>query len=130
MKTIIKVTSALSAVVALVSLVFGFRVLGGNGFFYGFALFSMTRSGTIMGFIGNLVGIALTVIGFGVMAYSGFTLKSDRSSSRRAFIWGCVMIGLCTLSLICSFFARTFNFGDIILTALPVAYTYSVFKTA
>lgn len=130
MKKVLTVSSILCGVMALVSLITGIQVLSGRGYFVGLAMFSMVRSGTVMGFFGNIVSIALTCGGFGTMAYHGLFSGSSSKSHKNAFVWGCVMTVLCIISLICSFGAGTFNFGDIILTALPAVYTYSLLKTA
>lgn len=130
MRKLIDITSILCGITALVSLILGIRVLTGHGYFIGLALFSMVRRGTVFGFIGNIVGIAITCGGFGAMSFYGFT--SDRSASCRknAFVWGLVMSLICFVSLICSIFAGSFNFDDIIFLALPLIYTFGIFKSA
>lgn len=130
MRKLIDITSVLCGIIALVSLVMGIRVLTGHGYFMGLAIFSMTRRGTMLGFIGNILGIAVTCGGFGAMGFYGFTSYRSASSRKNAFIWGLVMSAICLLSLVCSFFARSFNFGDIIILALPLLYTYGIFKSA
>ncbi len=130
MRKLIDITSVLCAIVAVVSLIMGIRVLTGHGYFVGLAIFSMARQGTMLGFIGNLLGIAVTCGGFGAMGFYGFTSYRSASYRKYAFIWGLVMSAICLLSLVCSIFARSFNFGDIILLALPLLYTYGIFKSA
>lgn len=130
MRKLIDITSVLCGIIALVSLVMGIRVLTGHGYFMGLAIFSMARRGTMLGFIGNILGIAVTCGGFGAMGFYGFTSYRSASSRKNAFIWGLVMSAICLLSLVCSFFARSFNFGDIIILALPLLYTYGIFKSA
>lgn len=128
MKETVKVTSVLCGVAALISLITGIRVLTGKGFFLGIALFSMARQGTAMGFTGNLIGMALTAIGFGSMAFFGLTAKGSSAKLKKAFIWGLVMTALCLLNLI--FNIGSFNIGYLILLALPAAYTLAVLKSA
>ncbi|MCD7731546.1 MAG: hypothetical protein LUI05_08655 [Oscillospiraceae bacterium] len=129
MKETLKVTSALCGILAIISLITGIRVITGNGLFIGIAFFSMTRSGTVMGFFGNIISMALTVIGFGTMAYCGFAIKKNPTFRKKAFIWGLIMSAICILSLIVSIFGKSFNFGDIILLALPLVYTYAIFRS-
>lgn len=130
MRKLIDITSLLCGIVAIVSLIFGIRVLTGHGYFIGLALFSMTRQGTVFGFIGNIIGIAVTCGGFGAMGFYGFTSPRSVSSRKKAFIWGLVMSAVCLVSIVCSIFAGSFNFGDIIFLALPLIYTYGIFKSA
>lgn len=129
MRKLIDITSVFCGIVALITLILGIRVITGHGYFVGLALFSMARQGTMFGFIGNILGIAVTCLGFGAMAFYGIT--SNRSSSRKnAFIWGLVMSAICLLSFFCSIFARTFNIGDIFFLVLPLLYTFGIFKSA
>ena len=130
MRKFLDITSVLCIIVALASLVMGIRVLTGHGMFVGLAIFSMARQGTFMGFIGNILGIAVTCGGFGAMGIYGFMSYRSSSAKKNAFIWGLVMSAICLLSIVCSIFARTFNFGDIILTALPVLFTLGMLKSA
>jgi len=130
MKETVKVTAVLCGIAALISIITGIRVLTGHGFFIGLALFSMAKQGTALGFMGNLMGMAVTAIGFGSMAFFGLTGIGNTGKSRKAFIWGLVMTSLCLLSVICSIFAKSFNFGDIIILILPAVYTYAVLKSA
>lgn len=130
MRKLVDITSLLCGIVAIVSLIFGIRVLTGHGYFIGLALFSMTRQGTVFGFIGNIIGIAITCGGFGAMGFYGLTSLRSASSRKNAFIWGLVMSAICLVSLVCSIFAGSFNFGDIIFLALPLIYTYGIFKSA
>ena len=88
------------------------------------ALFSMTKSGTAFGMLGNIIDIAFTAIGFGAMCFYGLFKKVGRN----AFIWGAVMTLLSVLSLIMSIVGGSFNFGDILLLILAGAYTYSTIK--
>lgn len=129
MRKLIDITSVLCGLIALVSLIMGIRVLTGHGLYMGLAIFSMARQGTMLGFIGNILGIAVTCGGFGAMGFYGLT--SNRSSSRKnAFIWGLIMSAVCLLSLLCSIIAHRFNFGDILILALPLLYTFGIFKSA
>lgn len=130
MKEVVKVSSVLCGIMALVSAIFGVRLVTGHGFYIGIGMFAMARSGTMMGYIGNILGIAVTVVGFGLMAYLGFVSFRSQQAKKKAFVWGVVMSGICLLSLICSIFARSFNFGDILLLVLPAAYTFALIKTA
>lgn len=130
MKEVVKVTSVLCGIITLVTVIFGIRLVTGHGFYIGIAMFSMARSGTMMGYIGNILGIAVTAVGFGLMAYLGFDSFRSQQAKKKAFVWGVVMSSICLLSLICSIFAGTFNFGDMLLLALPAIYTFALIKTA
>lgn len=130
MRKLIDITSVLCGIAAIISLIMGIRVITGHGYFVGLALFSMAKSGTIFGFIGNLLGIAVMTLGFGIMGYCGLTSSHSSSSRKSAFIWGLVMSGICLLSLFCSIFARTFSIGDVFFIALPLVYTFGIFKSA
>lgn len=126
MKKVLQVSSALCGILALSAIWLGVRSLFGHGYFMSWALFSMTKSGTALGMLGNIIGIAFTAIGFGAMCFYGLFKKDGRN----AFIWGIVMTVLSLLSLLMSLFNGSFNFGDIILLILAGAYTYSTIKLA
>ena len=126
MKKVLKVSSVLCGILALSAIWLGFRSLFGHGPFVSWALFSMTKSGTALGMLGNIIGIAFTAIGFGAMCFYGLFKKVGRN----AFIWGAVMTLLSVLSLIMSIVGGSFNFGDILLLILAGAYTYSTIKLA
>lgn len=126
MKKVLQVTSVLCGILAISAVWLAFRSLFGRGYFVSWALFSMTRGGTALGMLGNIIGIAFTAIGFGAMCFYGLINKNKKS----AFIWGVVMTALSVLSLIMSIYGRSFNFGDILLLLLSGAYTYSTIKLA
>lgn len=128
LKKAVSACSVLCAIVAVLSVVFGVKVLMGGGFFVGLRIFNMAASGTFMGFIGNLFGIVVTALGFGSMALCGF--KNDHSSRRKGFICGAIMTVLCVISAIAAIIDGAFTFGDILITALPAIYTYGMLKTA
>lgn len=126
MKKVLQISSILCGILALSAIWLGVRSLFGHGSFVSWALFSMTKSGTVFGMLGNIIGIAFTVIGFGAMCFYGLFKKVGRN----AFIWGAVMTLLSVLSLIMSIVGGSFNFGDILLLILAGAYTYSTIKLA
>lgn len=126
MKKVLQITSVLSGILALSGIWLGIRSLFVRGYFVSWALFSMTRSGSAFGMLGNIIGIAFTVIGFGAMCYYGLFRKGGKN----AFVWGAVMTVLSVLSLLMSLFSGSFNFGDILLLLLAGAYTYSTIKLA
>lgn len=126
MKKVLQISSVLCGILALSGIWLAFRSLFSHSYFVSWALFSMTRHGTAMGMLGNIIGIAFTVIGFGAMCYYGLFKKGGKN----AFIWGAVMTALSALSLIMSIFGGSFNFGDILLLALSGTYTYSTIKLA
>lgn len=128
MRKVVDTLSIICLIVTLASIFMGVKVLLSGGTFASLALFSMAKKGTFMGFIGNLMGIAVTCGGFGAMGINGLRAYKDANAKRNAFIWGIAMSILCIISVICSVFAKTFNFGDILITILPIAYTLGIFK--
>lgn len=128
MKKTVTVCSVLCAVAALASLVMGIRVLTGHGFFIGLRIFSMAEQGTFIGFIGNLLGIAVACLGFGALAACGFGLI--KNAQKNGFIYGLVMTGICLISMIAAIFSGSFSIGDLFIFALPAVYTYAVLKSA
>lgn len=128
MKTVVKVCSVLCGVTALASLVMGIRVLTGHGFFVGLRIFYMAEQGTFIGFIGNLLGIAVACLGFGALAVCGFGLV--KNAGRNGFIYGLVVTGICLISAVAAIFGGSFSVGDLFIFALPAVYTYAVLKSA
>jgi len=128
MRKFLDITSVLCIIVALASLVMGVRVLTGHGMFVGLAIFSMARQGTFMGFIGNILGIAVTCGGFGAMAYYGFS--GGLNAKKKAFGYGIAMTVICGISLLFAIFGHIFTIGDLLIVALPAVYTYAVLRTA
>lgn len=131
MKKAVKVLSALCGVIALLSIILNFQVIFGKGSgFFRFAMFSMVRNGGIMGYLGNLLSMLIVAAGFGAMALFGFSAASGggMKSVRSALVAGLIMTAMSVISLICSFAGHMFNFGDIIILALPAAFTFCVFS--
>lgn len=130
MKKTIRICSFLCAVTALLTLVMGIYVLTGHNFFIGIRLFNIAASGGFTGFIGNLLGIAVTFFGFGVLAIYGFNADRDSGARKNAFIYGCVMTVICIISAFFALFTHNFTIGDLMAAALPAIYTFAVFKSA
>ncbi|MCM1522827.1 MAG: hypothetical protein NC120_00020 [Ruminococcus sp.] len=128
MKKTLDICSLLCGVTALLSLVFGIRAMSGGSFFVGLRMFGMAERGTFMGFIGNLLGIAVGCLGFGSMAVCGFS--GSVKLRKNGFIYGLVMTALCIISAIAALIARDFTVGDIFIAALPAVYTFAMLKTA
>lgn len=128
MKKVISICSVLCGITALLSLVMGIRVLTGGNFFIGLRIFSMAESGTFIGFIGNLLGIAVSCLGFGILAVCGF--KGSQDAKRKGFIYGLIMTGICLISMIAAIIGRSFTIGDLFIAALPAVYTFAVLKSA
>lgn len=131
-KTILGI-SALSGLVAVLSVILNIQVLfNGNSWFFRFAMFSMVRDGGFMGYIGNLMSMLIVAFGFGAMCISG--LRAVRGGGmkavRSALIAGCFMTVMAIISLICSIAGGMFNFGDIVMLALPGIYTFCVFSSS
>ncbi|MDE6747058.1 MAG: hypothetical protein K2J72_10575 [Oscillospiraceae bacterium] len=128
MKKVINACSVLCGVTALLSLVMGIRVITGGNFFIGLRIFSMAENGTFIGFIGNLLGVAVSCLGFGVLAVCGF--GSSQNAKRSGFIYGLIMTGICIISMIAAIIGRSFTIGDLFIAALPAVYTFAVLKSA
>ncbi len=129
MKKVINVCSVLCGLTALLSLIMGIRVLAtGGSFFIGLRIFSMAENGTFIGFIGNLLGMAVAVLGFGALAVCGF--GSSQNAKKNGFIYGLIMTGICLISMIAAIIGKSFSIGDLFIFALPAIYTYAVLKSA
>ena len=128
MKKVIYSCAVLSGVAALLSLVMGIRVLTGHSYFIGLRIFNMAASGSISGFIGNLLGIAVTCLGFGALAVCGF--GSSQKAKRDGFMYGIAMTVVCLVSMIAAIVSKSFTMGDLFLTALPAVYTFAMLKSA
>ena len=120
--------SVLCGITAILSLVMGVRVLTGHGYIIGLRIFSLAQNGTITGFIGNLLGVAVSCVGFGAMALYGFI--NSQNAKKNAFVFGLIMSGVCLISVISAIITKTFTIGDLYMLALPVAYTIAVLTSA
>lgn len=133
MKGIIRALSWLSGILAVLSVILNFRVIfGGESFFFRYAMFSMVRSGGIMGYLGNLLSMLIVAFGFGVMFFFG--LRALRGGGmkavRPALVAGAIMSLMSIVSLFCSIAGGIFNFGDLIILAMPVVYTVCLFSAS
>ena len=128
MKRVIYTCSVLSGVTALLTLVMGIRVLTGHSFIIGIRIFNMASSGTFNGFIGNLLGIAVTCLGFGALAVYGF--GTSQKAKQNSFGYGIAMTVICLVSMIAAIIGKSFTMGDFFLAALPAVYTFAVLKSA
>lgn len=133
MKGTIKALSWLSGILAVLSVILNFQVIfGGKSFFFRYAMFSIVRSGGIMGYLGNLMSMLIVAFGFGVMFLFG--LRALRGGGmkavRPALIAGGIMSLMSIISLFCSIAGGMFNFGDLIILAMPVVYTICLFSAS
>lgn len=128
MKRVINICSVLCGIVAVSSLVMGISVLFGKSFLFDFRIFGIVERGTFFGFIGNIVGTAITCIGFGLLAWYGF--GKSQSAKKNGFIYGLVMTGICLVSMIAAIIGGGFTLGNLLIFALPAVYTYAVLKSA
>jgi len=133
MKGTIRALSWLSGILAVLSVILNFRVIfGGESFFFRYAMFSMVRSGGIMGYLGNLLSMLIVAFGFGVMFFFG--LRAIRGGGmkavRPALVAGAIMSLMSIVSLFCSIAGGMFNFGDLIILAMPVVYTVCLFSAS
>lgn len=128
MKKVINICSVLCGITAVLSLIMGIRVLTGGNFLIGLRIFNMAESGTFISFLGNLLGAAVSCLGFGALALYGF--GSSHSAKRNGFIYGLIMTAICLISMIAAIIGRSFTIGDIFIAALPAVYTFAVLKSA
>lgn len=131
MKKFISVVSVISIITAVLALILNIRVLFGGSFMFGFAMFSMIRGGTFMSYLGNLLGLLITVAGFGAMGIFGALLLifKKETARRSAFISGVVMTGMALVSMLFSIFGGRFTIGDIIILLLPALFTFFIVQT-
>ncbi|MDE6726359.1 MAG: hypothetical protein K2J80_00295 [Oscillospiraceae bacterium] len=127
MKKAIKVTSWLCLIVAAAAVVFGLIAMTSSksSFFMGYAFFDVVQSGGFMGFIGNIAGIAITFLCFGLMGFYGL-----KGKDKNALIWTLISIIMSVISLMIVLFQKRATFGDFIVLLLPVAHLFLIFKNA
>ena len=133
MKKTITALSLLSGLVAVLSVILNIQVLfNGNSRFFRFAMFSITRGGGFMGYLGNLMIMLIVALGFGVMCVCGLRAvkRLGMKVIRSALIAGAFMTVMAIISLICSISKGIFNFGDIIVLAMPAVYTFCLFSAS
>lgn len=128
MKRVVNICSVLCGITAAASLIMGISVLMGKSFIFDFRVFGIVESGTFFGFIGNVLGTAISCIGFGLLAWYGF--GKSQSAKRNGFIYGLVMTGICLISMIAAIIGGGFTLGNLFIFALPAVYTYAVLKSA
>ena len=128
MKKVINICSVLCGIIAVLSLIMGIRILTGGNFFIGLRIFNMAEKGTFISFIGNLLGVAVSCLGFGSLAVCGF--QGSKSAKRSGFIYGLIMTAICLISMIASIIGRSFTVGDLFIAVLPAVYTFAVLKSA
>ena len=131
MKRFISIMSVISLLTAAIALVLNIKVLFGGSIMFGFMMFSMIRSGSFMGYIGNLLGLLITVAGFGAMGLFGALLSifNKESARRGAFLAGVSMSVLALISMIFSIKGGIFTMGDIIILLLPALFTFFIVQT-
>lgn len=94
MKKTITALSLLSGLVAVLSVILNIQVLfNGNSWFFRFAMFSITRGGGFMGYLGNLMSMLIVALGFGVMCVCGLRAVKGHGMKviRSALIAGAFM---------------------------------------
>ncbi|MCH5349566.1 MAG: hypothetical protein J1E40_09600 [Oscillospiraceae bacterium] len=128
MKKVIYICSFLCGITAFLLFIFGIRAITGYRYYIGLRIFYMASSGAITGVIGNLLGLAVSCLGFGALAVYGF--MSSQKAKKNSFIYGLIMTGICFASLVSAFVTRTANLGDLYFAALPAIYTFAVLKSA
>lgn len=126
-KKSVEFTSVISLLVAALMIFFGIKAITGHSVFIGLAVFSMAKSGTMMAFVGNLMGIFVAGGGFGIMGLSG--IAGGEKGRRTGLISGFLISIICIISLICSICSHNFSLGDILITALPIIYSLGVINS-
>lgn len=124
MNKALKVTSWLCLIMALIAAIFGLFALFNRPIFLGYALFGIVSGGGIMGFVGNVFIIVFTVACYGL---AGLNVIADRK--KQALIWTALTSLLAIVSLITAMAGHRFTFGDIIVTAIPVAQLAFIIKS-
>ena len=118
-----KVGSFLCLLVAVAAVIFMFLAKDAKGYRVFYGLFSVVEDGTFMSFIGNIFGVLLTVVGFGMVGLYGLS-KDDK----KALIGSAAMCGLCLLSFIIMLF-KTDNHRRFSYHRSPCHDTYFAAKT-
>ena len=131
MKRFISIISVISLVTAALALILNIRVLFGRSFVFGFAMFGMISGGSFMSYLGNLLGMLITVAGFGAMGIFGALLSifKKETARRSAFVSGVVMTAIALVSMLFSIFGGRFTIGDIIILLVPALFTFFIIQT-
>lgn len=127
MKKALKISSVLCFALAVMALFIGIFAgkVANRSFFMGYAMFNLVRSGGIMGFVGNVFIVVFTVACYGLAGLYGFV-----DHKKGALIWGALASLLAVVSLISAFANHIVTLGDFIVTAIPIAHTLLVLKSA
>ncbi|MCH5204655.1 MAG: hypothetical protein J1F03_07890 [Oscillospiraceae bacterium] len=130
MKRLTQVISVISLLIAVLALILNFQVLFGKSYFIRFAVFSMVRSGDMMGFLGNLLGLLITSFAFAAMGFYGGMLSifNKEKARKPALIAGICVTVLALISLFFSF-NNNFTIGDILIILFPASFTFCVIQT-
>lgn len=130
MKRITQIISVTSLLIAVLTIILNFQVLFGHNYFIRFAVFSTFRSGDLMGFIGNLIGLIATALAFASMGWFGvmLTIFNKEKARKPAFISGICVTLLALVSLFFSF-GHGFNIGDILVLLFPAVYTFFILQS-
>ena len=130
MKKVTQVISVISILIGIVALIFNFQVLFGKSYFIRFAIFSTIRSGDMMGFLGNLLGLLATSFAFLIMGFYGAMLSifNKEKARKPALISGVCVTLFAIVSLFFSF-GHNFNIGDVLIVLFPAAFTFCVIQT-
>lgn len=118
-----KLGSFLCLLVAVAAVIFMFLAKDAKGYRVFYGLFSVVEDGTFMSFIGNIFGVLLTVVGFGMAGLYGLS-KDDK----KALIGSAAMCGLCLLSFIIMLFTRPITIGDFLIIVPPAMILISLLK--
>lgn len=131
MKKFTLVISIISVIIAALALVLNIRVIFGKGIFVGFAMFSMMKSGGFMGYIGNILGVLVTVAAFAAMGLYGFAVSALHKENARkpSLISGVIVAALALVSLIFSIANHAFTFGDVVMLLFPLVFVFCIIQS-
>ena len=127
MKKVLKITAVLCLIMAAAAVVFGIMTLSGikRMPFMGYAMFGIVNNGGVMGFVGNLAIIGVTVVCYGL---AGLNVLADRKKD--ALIWSGITSLLAIVSLIMAITGKNMTLGDLVVTAIPIVQLFLVIRTA
>ena len=121
--TMRKIGSGLCLLIAVAAVIFMFLAKDAKGYRFFYGLLGVVEDGTFMSFIGNIFGVLLTFVGFGLTGLYGFS-KNDK----RALICSASMCAICLLSLILILFMRPLTLGDFLIIVPPALILIALLK--
>lgn len=130
MKAVLRVTSLLCGIAAVLSLVSNISLFFGRELgLMRMSFFSLITESGVLGVIGKIIGMLVMVAGLGLMCFFGFkaTGKNGAKYGNIAMIVGISMSCVMIISLIVNMLGSFFGMSDIIMLGLTLTYCVSVF---